>query len=276
MLSQVAPGEIRAALPADPPERGEPFDGRAARPRRDRPAGHHALAAPVVLRLLPGQRQRAGDPRRSARVRARRAGHVVGDLAGGDRARDARPRLARRAAGPARRVPVQRRRRRRHPAHRLRRRARGPAGRAAPGERRRDRARRRRGRAVRRLHLDADALVGREGLPHRRSRLGRAAQDRHRPGDARRAARPAARGDRGRRARAASRRPSSSPRSARPAPARSTRCASSARSPREHGAWLHVDARLGRRRRRRAGAPLAQRRRRTRRLLLPPTRTSGC
>ena len=39
----------------------------------------------------------------------------------------------------------------------------------------------------------------------------------------------------------ASCRPWSSRRSAPPAPARSTRCASSPRSPHEHGAWLHVD-----------------------------------
>ena len=70
---------------------------RAARPRRHRAARHHALAAPVVLRLLPGQRQRPGDPRRPARVRARRAGHAVGHLAGRDRTRDARARLVRRS-----------------------------------------------------------------------------------------------------------------------------------------------------------------------------------
>ena len=52
VLAQVEPGEIRAALPASPPERGEPFAERAARPRRGAAAGGHALAAPALLRLL--------------------------------------------------------------------------------------------------------------------------------------------------------------------------------------------------------------------------------
>ena len=106
VLSQVAPGSIRAALPDAPPERGEPFDDVLRDLDDDRAARHHALAAPVVLRLLPGQRERSGDPRRPARVRPRRAGHALGHLAGRHRTRDARARLVRRAARPARAVPA--------------------------------------------------------------------------------------------------------------------------------------------------------------------------
>ena len=102
VLSQAEPGDLRAALPAHPPEQGERFDAGARRPRRADPARHHALAAPVVLRLLPGQRERPVHSRRPARVRTRRAGHALVDLAGGHRARDPRPGLAARDARPAR------------------------------------------------------------------------------------------------------------------------------------------------------------------------------
>ena len=95
-----SPASARRAAAA-PPAPGE-ASTRAARPRRADPARHHALAASVLLRLLPGQRQRAGDPRRPAGVRARRAGHALVDLAGRDRARDPRAGLAARAARPAR------------------------------------------------------------------------------------------------------------------------------------------------------------------------------
>ena len=61
------------------------------------------------------------------------------------------------------------------------------------------RARWRRRRAVHRLHLEPDPLIGREGLPHRRPGFERAAQDRRRSGHPGRSARTPARADRGRR-----------------------------------------------------------------------------
>ena len=103
MLSHAEPGSVRAAAAA--------VAARAAASRSTACCatstgvvlpGHHALAAPVLLRLLPRQRQRPRDPRRPALLRPRRAGHAVGDLARGHRARDARARLDGRAARPAR------------------------------------------------------------------------------------------------------------------------------------------------------------------------------
>ena len=269
VLSQVAPGDIRRG-PAgrSRPRPGEPFDGRAARPRRHPAAGHHALAAPVVLRLLPGQHERAGDARRPAGVRPRRAGHAVGDLARRHRARDARPRLAGRAARTAGALPLERCRRRRHPAHRVRRRARRAARRPAPRQRRTHRTRR----------------VSRpDGSPSTR-RARRTRRSRRRAGS------PAS---------APTRCARSTPIPPPSRPVRST-CAellaadvAAGRTPalvvasvgatgtgavdpvrelaalaHEHGAWLHVDARLGRRGRGRSGVALAQRRLRGRRLVL--------
>ena len=88
VLSQVAPGDDPGVAAAARRPNTASRSTRAARPGRGDPARHHALAAPVLLRLLPGQRQRPGDPRRPARLRARRAGHALGDLAGRDRTRD--------------------------------------------------------------------------------------------------------------------------------------------------------------------------------------------
>src|SRR6266568_9477003 len=58
----------RRAVRRDPPGPG----------RRD-PAGHHALAVPQLLRVLPGERVAPRDPRRSRLLGARRAGNAVGD-----------------------------------------------------------------------------------------------------------------------------------------------------------------------------------------------------
>ena len=63
VLSQVEPGSVRAALPAHPPAQGEPFEDVLADLDRVIMPGITQLAAPVVLRLLPCQRQRTRDPR---------------------------------------------------------------------------------------------------------------------------------------------------------------------------------------------------------------------
>ncbi len=152
VLSRAEPGALRAALAARPARTWRAVRRRTARHGRARPARHHALAASVLLRLLPGQRERAGDPRRSARVRPRSAGHALGHFARGDRTRDARARLVRNAAGSARAIPLDRVGRWSHPAHRVGLGPRRTPRRAAPRQRRRDRTRRCRCRQVRRLH----------------------------------------------------------------------------------------------------------------------------
>src|SRR2546426_705614 len=85
----------RRAVRRDPPGPG----------RRDT-AGHHALAVPQLLRLLPGERVAPRDPRRSRLLGARRAGNAVGDEPSLHRARDARARLAGGPARPPRPVQV--------------------------------------------------------------------------------------------------------------------------------------------------------------------------
>ena len=52
VMSTVEPGEIRAALPASPPEEAEPFANVLADLDRVLHAGHHALEPPALLRLL--------------------------------------------------------------------------------------------------------------------------------------------------------------------------------------------------------------------------------
>ena len=49
------PGDVRAMLPEHPPTEPESFDAVARRPRPRRRARPHPLAAPELLRLLPGQ-----------------------------------------------------------------------------------------------------------------------------------------------------------------------------------------------------------------------------
>ena len=250
---------------------------RAARPRRGAAAGHHPLAAPVVLRLLPGQHQRSGDPRRPARLRPRRAGHVVGDLAGRHRTGDPRAGLAGRAARAAGPVPVQRRGRRRHPAHRLRRarssrcspRCTGPAA-AAPS-----------GTASAAGRYTVYTSTQTHSSVEKACRIAGLGADALRkidvdPRDAGRAAGAPARTARARRRRRlhpdAGRRLGRRP----PAPAPSTRS-------REFAAIAHAARRVaarrrrvGRRRRGRTRAALAQRRTSTPPTPTAPTRTSGC
>ena len=62
----VSPGEVRAALPAAPPEQRRAVRRRAARPRRADRAGAHALEPSAVLRLVREHGLRARDPRRAA------------------------------------------------------------------------------------------------------------------------------------------------------------------------------------------------------------------
>ena len=90
-MSRVEPGEVRAQLPASPPEQPDSFDADLPGPGARHPARALALAASELLRLLPVERQprvRAGRlpqhrPRRSRAVlavepraqRARGGGH---------------------------------------------------------------------------------------------------------------------------------------------------------------------------------------------------------
>ena len=108
VLAQVAPGDVRRALPAGPAGAGRAVRRPARRPRRAGRAGPDALAAPALLRLLPGQLVAGGDPRRPALQRHRRAGDDLGDQPGGHRDRAGRRRLARPGARPARAVPLTR------------------------------------------------------------------------------------------------------------------------------------------------------------------------
>jgi hypothetical protein len=59
--SQVEPGEVRAGLPAHPPDAPDDFDAVLPTSTGD-PAGHHRLAAPGLVRLLPVQLVSGRDP----------------------------------------------------------------------------------------------------------------------------------------------------------------------------------------------------------------------
>ena len=266
VLSQVAPGDIRAALPPHPPEHGEPFDD-VLRDLDDviMPGITHwqhpsffayfpaNASGPAILGdLLASGLGVQGMLWATSPAATELETHVLDWLA--------------ELLGLPERFRSERARRRRHPAHRVRRRARRPAGRTAPGQRRRHRARRRGPRALRRLHLGPDALVGREGVPGRRPRRRRAAQARRRPGHARGPTRPPARADRrrpGGRRRARARR-----RVGRRHRHRLGRPVRELGHDRARGRRVGARRRgVGRRRRGRTGAAVAQRRRRARRLL---------
>ena len=193
---------------------------------------------PSFFAYFPANASGPGDPRRSAGLGPRRPGHALGHLAGCHRTRDARARLAGRAARPARTVPgngvIQ------HTASDAALVALLAAlHRASDGAHRAQRCPQ---WTVRGVHVGADAFLGREGLPGRRTRRGRIAQARRRPRDAGRPPGASARADRGRRRRRASRRPWWSLGRAPPASARSIRPAELAEIAHEYGAWLHVDA----------------------------------
>ena len=104
VLAQVEPGEIRARLPAHPPERGRAVREPAARPRRRASARADALAEPAVLRVLRDVRLGACDPRGASRRRAEQRRDPLADVAGAPGARGGDARVARRAARPPRRL----------------------------------------------------------------------------------------------------------------------------------------------------------------------------
>ena len=172
VLSQVAPGEVARRTAGRTPGAGRAVRRRAARPRRR--SSCPASRTGSTRRSSPTSRPTPAA-RRSWAICSSSGLGVQGMIwatsPGRHRTRDARPGLARRAARPARRAS-------------------GPPAPAAGSSSTRasdaalvallaalhrvsggrDRARRRRRRPLRRLHLGADALVGREGLPRRRAR----------------------------------------------------------------------------------------------------------
>src|SRR6266566_268379 len=166
----------RRAVRRDPPGPG----------RRD-PAGHHALAVPQLLRVLPGERVAPRDPRRSRLLRPRRAGDAVGDEPRVHRARDARARLAGGPARPPRPVQVGRSRGggRGHPGHGLKRLAVRAARRARARHRLPDQ-RDGRGPRAHRLHVHPGPLLPGKGGGDRRHRPAQPAAHRggRRAGDA--------------------------------------------------------------------------------------------
>ena len=92
--------------PRPPTERAGALRRGAGRPRPGDRARADPLAAPQLLRLLPGQHQLPGDPRRAGRGRPRRERHAVGHQPGLHRGRDPDAGLDGRAARPARALPV--------------------------------------------------------------------------------------------------------------------------------------------------------------------------
>ena len=117
---------------------GRALRGRSARCRRDHRSRPHALAVPQLLCVLPGQCLRPLDPRRSALLRVRGAGHALGDEPRLHRARDPRARLAGRPARAAGGLPLEHGRRRRHSGQRVEQHADRAHRRARARERRRD------------------------------------------------------------------------------------------------------------------------------------------
>ena len=104
--AQVEPGEVRAALAAVPAGAPRGVGGDPGRPRPGGGARHHPLAVAQLLRLLQRQHVRPGRHRRPRGRRPRRPGDALVDRPGLHRGGDARPRLAGRAARPARALPV--------------------------------------------------------------------------------------------------------------------------------------------------------------------------
>ena len=102
----VKPGDVRAMLPAHPPSAPEPWEAVIDDLDRVIAPGLDPLAAPQLLRLLPGQRLVPVDPRGAAVGRARGAGDELGHVTSVHRAGDADARLDGRAARPPGGVPL--------------------------------------------------------------------------------------------------------------------------------------------------------------------------
>ena len=153
-----------------PAHRARAVDGRDRRRGTDHRAHDHPLAAPELVRLLPGEHLVLVDPRRIAVGWARRPGHELDHLAGVHGGRDADARLDAGTARPPRSLPLDERARRwRDP---------GFGERGIPGgDPRSSLARHRRRREPHRRHEPFDRvlhvagpLVDREGSPDRRDR----------------------------------------------------------------------------------------------------------
>ncbi len=82
VLSQVQPGQIRAALPAEPPEQGEKFEAILAGYEPGDFAGGDALAVAEFFRLFSGECIGSSDFGGLAFRGAGRAGNAVGDESG--------------------------------------------------------------------------------------------------------------------------------------------------------------------------------------------------
>ena len=264
--AQVAPGDVRRLLPASAPGGRRAVRRRAGRPRPRRRARPHALAAPAVLRLLPGQLLARRDPRRPPLQRHRCAGDDLGDEPGGDRGRAGGARLVRRGARAPGGVPQRRAGRRRHPGHRLHRDLHRPAVRAAPRERGRRTTSRRRRRRVAGLRVHAGPLVAGEGRDDGRPRRGRRPHDRRRPRHAGDGRRRAARRDR-RRHRGGAATGDGAPRRRQHVDRRDGRHRRGRRGRARHGRLAARRRRLGRRRCGLSRAPRSPRRRRARGLV---------
>ena len=76
--SQVKPGEIRAALPSNPPLTGESFNTLLKDVERVISARHHALAIAEFLCLLSRQHIRTGNSGRSSFIGAGRSRECFG------------------------------------------------------------------------------------------------------------------------------------------------------------------------------------------------------
>ena len=153
VMSTVEPGEIRAGLPASPPEEAEPFADVLADLDRVLLPGITHWNHPRFFAYFGDHGVAPRHPRRAARGDDERERHALEDVAGRDGARGAHALVARSAARPPADVA------RPHRGHGFDLDARG-AVRGAHGA----------ARSPRRRRLRARALLGRPRLPHPRPR----------------------------------------------------------------------------------------------------------
>ena len=177
VLAQVEPGDIRARLPASPPEQGEPFSAVLRDLDEVLLPGMTHWQHPRFFAYFADSRLAPGDPRRDARRRAQPGRVPVAHVAGLDRARGPGVRLGRAAARPAGGL------------------ARPHRGRGLDLDDGRDDRRAPRDGAQRRGRLRARALGARQGRAHARDGAAQGARRRRVP-DARRRPRPLRRRDR--------------------------------------------------------------------------------